>query len=448
MEKSIPVTAKISCKTFNPDKALLMSKKISFGFLLLASLLSIPAMAGSFVISQGSGFGSTTVVAPVGGNPGTTVGQQRANLFNYAASSWTNIAQPSVNITISAAFSALFCDGSGVIFASGGSTASDRNFAGAVDANTWYPQALKNHITATTSAAAISIVVNSNIGRASPPCWDANSDGINDTWYYGYDHNPAAGQIDLLNIVQHEIAHGLGFITLVDLSTGAKFKNTGSAKECTSGCDDIFMKFLRDHSLNKLWPNMSNAERAASAIDTGDLVWSGANVQHVKPVLSGGFKSGTNYPLLYAPATPSSGSSVTHWNTNVTYTGAKGELMEPTPDLPFDMALTVAVMRDIGWNNATYDFDGDGTADHLDDFPHKNAASSDTDGDGKPDSWWGSSGCSGNTCSGLTLDWDDDGDGVPDTVDAGPLDANNKTENNLPLDQTYKGLRYSAQQSH
>lgn len=424
-----------------------MSKKFTFFIaFLFVSLNSVDVFAGSFVISQGTGFTDSTGAAPVGGNPGTTIGQQRANVFNKAATNWTNIAQPSVNITVSAAFSSLFCDGSGVIFASGGSTASDRNFTGAVDANTWYPQSLKNHITSTTSGAAITITINSNMGRASPPCWDANSDNINDTWYYGYDHHPAAGQVDLLNIIEHEIGHGLGFITLVDLSTGAKFKNTGSAKECPGGCDDIFMKFLRDNSLNKNWPVMSNAERAASAIDSGDLVWSGNAVQHVKVTLSGGLTNG--YPRLYAPTTLSSGSSVSHWNTNVTYIGAKGELMEPTPDLPFDMALTVALMRDIGWNNATYDFDGDGMADHLDAYPHKNAAHSDTDGDGKADSWLAGSGCSGNTCSGLTLDWDDDNDGVPDTVDAAPLDANNKTENNLPLDQTYKGLRYSSQHLH
>jgi len=429
-----------------------MSKKNVFiVILLLISLQSVSAFAGSFVISQGAGFTDSTVVSPVGGNPGTTLGQQRANVFAQAALQWTNIAQPSVNITISASFASLFCDGSGVIFASGGSTTSARNFTGAVDANTWYPQSLKNHITSTTSGTAITITVNSNMGRASPACWDANSDGVNDTWYYGYDHNPGANQFDLLNIVQHEIAHGLGFITLVNLDTadgttdGSKYVGSGGSA-CVGGCDDIFMKFLRDHSLNKLWPAMTNAERVASATDSGDLVWTGSNVQHVKPVLTGGFKSGTNYPLLYAPSTLSSGSSVTHWNTNVTYTGAKNELMEPSPQLPFDMAITVALMRDLGWNNATYDFDGDGTADHLDDFPHKNAANSDTDGDGKADAWLGGSGCTGNTCSGLTLDWDDDNDGVPDTVDAAPLDAGNKTENNLPLDQTYKGLRYSSQQ--
>src|SRR5690606_20432904 len=162
----------------------------------------------------GTGFSDSTAVAPVDGNPGVTVGQQRANVFAKAAERWTNIVQPSVDITISATFASMFCDAQGVIFASGGSTASDRNFVGAIDPDTWYPRALKNHITATTSAAAITITINSNIGN--PSCQDGK------TWYYGYDHNPGSGQFDLLNIVQHEIDHCLGFITLVNLSTGAK----------------------------------------------------------------------------------------------------------------------------------------------------------------------------------------------------------------------------------
>lgn len=34
------------------------------------------------------GFNDPTPIAPVGGNPGTTVGEQRLNLFRYAASRW------------------------------------------------------------------------------------------------------------------------------------------------------------------------------------------------------------------------------------------------------------------------------------------------------------------------------------------------------------------------
>jgi len=75
------------------------------------------------------------------------------------------------------------------------------------------------------------------------------------------------------------------------------------------------------------------------------------------------------------------------------------------------------------------DSDADGVLDHfisdyvpVDAFPLNAAVSSDTDGDGLPDSW--NTGCDA-TCqasSTLTLDSDDDGDGVDDSVDAFPLE--------------------------
>lgn len=64
------------------------------------------------------------------------------------------------------------------------------------------------------------------------------------------------------------------------------------------------------------------------------------------------------------------------------------------------------------------DTDNDSYENQYDDFAYNSAASMDTDGDGRPDHW--NSGCS-DACqesSGLSLDNDDDNDGVPDNEDA------------------------------
>ncbi len=69
------------------------------------------------------------------------------------------------------------------------------------------------------------------------------------------------------------------------------------------------------------------------------------------------------------------------------------------------------------------DDDNDGVSDNDDDFDFNEAAAVDTDGDGMPDNWL--PGCD-TTCqnnSGLTLDDDDDNDGVVDLEDSFPLDA-------------------------
>ena len=72
------------------------------------------------------------------------------------------------------------------------------------------------------------------------------------------------------------------------------------------------------------------------------------------------------------------------------------------------------------------DSDEDGVYESDDDFPDNPAAGADTDGDGLVDEWLpGYSACQENdlTCNGLLLDLDDDNDSYPDTADAFPLSA-------------------------
>ena len=69
------------------------------------------------------------------------------------------------------------------------------------------------------------------------------------------------------------------------------------------------------------------------------------------------------------------------------------------------------------------DSDGDTVPDSLDAFPLNAAESLDTDADG----------------IGNNADLDDDGDGVPDYIDANPLNAGVNSETVLPLNNAYKG---------
>src|SRR5687768_10550815 len=69
-------------------------KRIVNSFLLLAALVlfASPVLAGEILInnidSPNQGFNDPTPAAPVGGNPGTTIGQQRLNVFAAAAEIW------------------------------------------------------------------------------------------------------------------------------------------------------------------------------------------------------------------------------------------------------------------------------------------------------------------------------------------------------------------------
>ena len=48
----------------------------------------------------GEGFNDPTVVAPVGGNPGTTRGQQRLKVFQQAATIWGALLPSAVTIKV------------------------------------------------------------------------------------------------------------------------------------------------------------------------------------------------------------------------------------------------------------------------------------------------------------------------------------------------------------
>ena len=68
-----------------------MVRRSLLPLLLLASLVAEPLFAASIVIVNtdpaGTGLNDPTPVAPVGGNTGTTLGQQRLIVFQQAARS-------------------------------------------------------------------------------------------------------------------------------------------------------------------------------------------------------------------------------------------------------------------------------------------------------------------------------------------------------------------------
>jgi hypothetical protein len=229
-----------------------------------------PARAATIEIinanSAGVGFNDPTPVSPVGGNNGTTLGAQRLRVFQEAAAIWGALLPSDVTIRVRATFEALSCNSQGAVLGSAGPATASLDFTGAPFAHTWYHAALANRVAGRDLAAGSDDIIarfNSDV--------DGTCLGSSD-WYYGFDHDERTDQ-DLLAVVTHEIGHGLGFSTLVDVSTGAQFDDH----------PDIFSRFLFDNATNKHWSEMTNAERAASAIHTGGLVWSGTAVTNEAP---------------------------------------------------------------------------------------------------------------------------------------------------------------------
>jgi hypothetical protein len=232
-----------------------------------------------------TGFNDPTPASPVGGNNGTTVGQQRLNAFIFAAGIWGATINSGPTIKISASWAALPCDADSGTLGSAGSVGMRRDFPNAPFSSTWYSTALANAISGTDqngSSAEISAQFNMNVG--TPGCVQ------NTFWYYGLDNNHGSG-IDLVTILLHEFAHGLGFQTFTSGGTGSQ----------SGGFPTVYDRFLRDDTTGKLWINMTNSERIASAINTGNLVWAGPQVTADVPnVLTGTPRLRVNSPPALA----------------------------------------------------------------------------------------------------------------------------------------------------
>lgn len=244
----------------------------AFALVLAAFVVSAagPAAAATITVlnldGAGEGFNDPTVVAPVGGNPGVTRGAQRFNVFQYAANIWGSILTSDVTITIEANFDPQFCTATSAVLGSAGPNTVEIDFAGAELADTWYVAALANAMAGVDLDGAndIGITFNSDVDNAF--CLGTRS------WYYGYDGNEGT-DVELLPVVLHEVAHGLGFLTLVNGGDGTEF----------FGSPDVYERFMFDRTTGKHWDEMTDGERAASAINNGNLVWDGPAVTFKAP---------------------------------------------------------------------------------------------------------------------------------------------------------------------
>jgi hypothetical protein len=240
------------------------SSPIRFVALAIAGLF-VPAAAAvagpaQFVIvninAPGVGFNDPTPAAPVGGNTGTTLGEQRLIAFQYAAAIWSARLDSAVPIRIRAQFTPLAAG----VLGSAGPIQVFRDFAGAPLTGTWYHVALANKL------AGVDL---------SPATDDINANfSTNFNFYLGLDNNHGALN-DLVAVLLHEFAHGLGFSQTASLATGALL----------GGFPDHYNTKLLDTTLGLYWPQMSNAQRLESATRFGRVVFDGVGVTATVPAV-------------------------------------------------------------------------------------------------------------------------------------------------------------------
>ena len=328
-----------------------------FALSLCVALLAMARAAGAVPITvnyndgAGEGFNDTTAVAPIGGNPKVTLGEQRKFAFEFAMGLWSSALQGTVNIEIDATMDPLGGTATSAILGFGGSTTIHINFPGAPFANTFYSAALANQLSGGdvngAGMAEIQITMNSDIDNSTVL---GNVD-----WYYGTDAN-AGSDDDFVTVVLHELGHGLGFFSEVDGGTCIGGSNAGRQcgrnADCPGGTCDlstlgtwvngfpaVYDRFLIQAAATPpRFIDMTDTQRKAAST-SGNVFWDGANV-----VAAHGGNA-----KIYAPNPWKPGSNISHWDISLT----PNELHEPVYTGPIhNPGLSLAAFADEGWTVA------------------------------------------------------------------------------------------------
>ena len=222
-----------------------------FRQLLFAVLLAADLRAAEFIFVNGDGenegLNDPTVVAPVGSNPGTTLGAQRLAALQRVGEIWGSHLASQVPIRVLVGFDALTPN----ILAGAAPVSQQQTFANAPKQDVWYPIALANALAGVDFEPGSSdITVTANANAA---------------FYYGLDTATPPGSYNFVDVLLHELGHGLGFISFISGSNGNLF----------GGQMDIFSSFIYDQQLDSPWSALTPAQRVKSATNDPCLVWTG-----------------------------------------------------------------------------------------------------------------------------------------------------------------------------
>jgi hypothetical protein len=289
----------------------------------LSAIVPLPAATMIVVNMDGpnEGLNDPTPFAPFGSNFATTLGQARLNVIQHAANLLGALLVSNVPIVIEASMDPLGGNAAAAPFGSA-TPYFQRDFAGAPLPNTWYAAALANKLSGTdVDLTRPDIVARFNSDIDKPTVLGETK------WYYGLDARADTTDIDFVTVVLHELVHGLGFFSTVNLATGAK----------ADGFDDAFMLHLEHHGATPAnYPAMSNAQRVAASKAGPNLHWTGP----ATVAAAGG------HVEMYAPDPPEQLNSVAHFSTSF----FPDQLMEPFYRGPnHQLGLAAQVLRDMGW---------------------------------------------------------------------------------------------------
>jgi uncharacterized repeat protein (TIGR01451 family) len=247
--------------------------------------------------------------------------------FEYAESIWEGLINSPVPITINACWYYESSSTLGYNFVGD----SSHDFGGVPATGTWYAPALANALHGSDlmpGQADTNIAINRNFG-----------------WYTGTDGNPGSSEVDMVSVVLHEIAHGLGFSGSMWHGTGCGGVNYGCWG--AEGYPDIYDRFTENAAGQFLISAYTNPSAAlGSALTSNNLWFDGTYAK----AANGGQKV-----KIYAPSVWSPGSSYAHLDYD-TFKNTDHRLMVYAFDsgsaIHSPGAITLGILRDIGWRSA------------------------------------------------------------------------------------------------
>ncbi|HVF34352.1 MAG TPA: hypothetical protein VND91_03405 [Candidatus Saccharimonadia bacterium] len=328
-----------------------------------------------------SGWTDSTARAPVAGNSGTTLGQQRRNALLEAVRLLGAELRSPVPVRMQACWQDLGTDtGGGVTLASAGPRAIGRRnitFSRAqgsdvetVDLNDRF---LPRNYTSFASAPATKLAGARLCGFGGGDCTGPNAlydlraqfnikiDGPDAlgarSYYYGFTQattGTALADTDFISVAMHEIAHGLGFIGLVNKTAGSP--NIGAR---LGGFDDIYsanvIRLVGDCEMGSATctalPFLSgtDADRAAAMTSFTGLRWGDAEASQSPFNPNRDSPAPLNTVTLHAPNPIVSGSTLSH----IANAQEAGSLMlAQAVGKPHQLGLALPMMNAVGWSSA------------------------------------------------------------------------------------------------
>jgi len=339
-----------------------------------------------------------TAASAVGGNPGTTLGQQRKNALQYAVQQLAQQLNSPVPISVHACWAHLGGTATRATLAHATSTnlaLSDNSFPmpWLSKRHTWYTNTQIARMGGTTPCGAlggdcdgvdgdvVEITFNSDIGTSSVLGGSP--------FYFGYTSDTSSNSSDFIAIAMHEITHGLGFIGLANSDPsagpiGARAGITNGATTVTyqnydlGPWDDVFGDNVVNVASNgqsytpffgyELNTQPNNAARTA-AMTSGNTVTSSSTGSRFAPTLlrwsdplavnsPANLMTGSapnNFPSLYAPCDMTSTTSCsTSVGSTLSHTVQQGDLMNAFYNVGQSrtMGLAAPMLAAMGWSTA------------------------------------------------------------------------------------------------